>query len=100
MLVPARILSLAVLLTVANALPFLDFFTHVTTHVTTHTTTHTTTTTTFPTLSITTANPTGVVPVGTGTGTGTGTTAPAPTGTGAGKRLVKKNEAQLRGYLP
>lgn len=87
MLVPARILSLAVLLTVANALPFLDFFTHATT------------TTAFPTLSVTTTNPTAttsVVPVG----TGTGTTAPAPTGTGAGKRRVKKNEAQLGGYLP
>lgn len=90
MLVPARILSLAVLLTVANALPFLDFFTHATTQ---------TTTTAFPTLFVTTTNPTAttsVVPVG----TGTGTTAPAPTGTGAGKRRVKKSEAQLGGYLP
>ena len=91
MLVPARILSMAVLLTVANALPFLDFFTYATTH--------TTTTTAFPTLSVTTANPTAttsVVPVG----TGTGTTAPASTGTGASKRHVKKSEAQLGGYLP
>lgn len=91
MLVPARILSLAVLLTVANALPFLDFFTHVTTHPTTIAG--------FPTLSITTTNltaTTSVVPVG----TGTGTTAPTPTGTGADKRRVKKSEAQLGGYLP
>ena len=91
MLVPVRILSLAVLLTAANALPFLDFFAH--------TATHTTTTTAFPTLSVTTANPTAtttVVPVG----TGTGTTAPASTGTGASKRHVKKSEAQLAGYLP
>lgn len=90
MLIPARILSLAVFLTAANALPYLGFFGH--------TATYTTTTTTFPTLSVTTANPTAtsVVPVG----TGTGTTAPASTGTGASKHRVKKSEAQLAGYLP
>ncbi|OCL08224.1 hypothetical protein AOQ84DRAFT_222106 [Glonium stellatum] len=86
MLVPVRTLSLAILLTIANGLPFLDFFTH-------------SKTTAFPTLSITTINPTATTYT-TLVGTGTGTVAPAPTGTGTHKPHVKKTEAQLGGYFP